>query len=81
MSTKKHVRTNFMSTWSIATIRKSKDRFHQKIVASLKVHPLLYKGVNLGISIRTQREAKATTMAQMKTKGHVVARLQQFALR
>ncbi len=46
----------------------------------LKVHPLLYKGVNLGISIRTQRETKATTMAQMKAKWHVVTRLQQFAL-
>jgi hypothetical protein len=36
--------------------------------------------VNLGISIRTQRKAKATTMAQMKTKRRVVARLQQFTL-
>jgi hypothetical protein len=80
MSAKKHARTNFMSTWSIATIRKSKDRFHQKFVIGLKVHPLLYRGVNLGISTRTQREAKATAMAQMKTKGHVVTRLQQFAL-
>jgi hypothetical protein len=36
--------------------------------------------VNLGISTRTQREAKATAMAQMKAKGHVVAILQQFTL-
>jgi hypothetical protein len=80
MSAKKHARTNFMSTWSIVTIKKSKDRFHKKFVTGLKVHPLLYMGVNLKISTRTQREAKATAMTQMKAKGHVVARLQQFAL-
>jgi hypothetical protein len=77
---KKHPKTNFMSTWFITTIRKSKDRFYQNFAMGLKVHPLLYKGVNLGISIRTQRETKATTMAQMKAKWHVVTRLQQFAL-
>jgi hypothetical protein len=69
-----------MSTWSITTIRKSKDKFHQKNLVGLKVHPLLCRDVKLGISTRTQREAKATTMAQMKAKRHVVARLQQFAL-
>jgi hypothetical protein len=69
-----------MSILSIVTIKKSKDRFHRKKLVGLKVHPLLYRGVKLGISTRTQREAKATTMAQMKAKRHVVTRLQQFAL-
>ncbi len=42
---------------------------------------LLYRGMNLGISTTTQKKTKAITMAQMKTKGHVVAKLQQFTLR
>jgi hypothetical protein len=37
--------------------------------------------MNLGISTTTQKKTKAITMAQMKTKGHVVAKLQQFTLR
>jgi hypothetical protein len=44
------------------------------------VHPLLYKGVNLGTSTTTTKETKATAMAQMKVKVHLVARLQQFNL-
>jgi hypothetical protein len=68
-----------MSTWYVITIRKLGDRFHQSFIVSLKVHPLLYKGMNVAIST-TQKEAKVTTMAQMKGMGHVVARLQQFTL-
>jgi hypothetical protein len=47
----------------------------------LIAHPLFYKGVNLGISTTTQIEAKVITMARMKARGHVAARLQQFTLR
>jgi hypothetical protein len=47
MLVKKHTRTNFMPTWSIPTIRKSKDRFHQNFVVGLKVHFLTCRGVNL----------------------------------
>jgi hypothetical protein len=58
MLAKKHPQTNFMSTWFITTIRKSKDRFYQNFAMGLKVHPLLYKGVNLGISIRNTKRNK-----------------------
>jgi hypothetical protein len=44
----------------------------------LKVHPLWYRGVNLGISLAMHREAKVTTMTQMKAKGHVVTKLQHL---
>jgi hypothetical protein len=39
-----------MSTWYVITIRKLGDRFHQSFIVSLKVHPLLYKDMNVAIS-------------------------------
>jgi hypothetical protein len=37
--------------------------------------------VNLGISLTTHKEAKVNRMAQMKARGHIATKLQQFALR
>ncbi len=47
---KNRARTNFMSAWFVVVIREASDRFHQNFAMGLKEHPLLYKGVNLGIS-------------------------------
>jgi hypothetical protein len=54
--------TNFMLTWCTTTIKNAGDKFHWNFVVGLKVHPLLYKDVNLGISTKTKKETKATTM-------------------
>jgi len=39
-----------MLAWFVVAIREASDRFHQNFAMGLKEHPLLYKGVNLGIS-------------------------------
>jgi hypothetical protein len=44
------------------------------------VHPLGYKGINLGISIVTQSEVKARAKARILVKGHVLARLPQLSI-
>lgn len=49
----KHAWTNFTSTWFVITLRKVGDKFQQNFTMGLKVHPLLYKGVNLAISTST----------------------------
>jgi hypothetical protein len=36
---------------------------------------LLYRGVNLGYGIETQREAIARGVAQVRVKGHVATRV------
>jgi hypothetical protein len=45
---KKHVGDNFNATWTIIEIWKIRDRFHQNFETSLRAHPLLYQGMNLG---------------------------------
>jgi len=47
------------------------------IVVGLRAHPLLYRKVNLGYGIETQREVKARAITRMRVKGHVVVRVQQ----
>jgi len=42
--------TNFMLAWSTTTTKNAQDKFHWNFVVGLRVHPLFYKGVNLGIS-------------------------------
>jgi hypothetical protein len=64
-----------MSTWSIVVVRNTRDKFHRNFVTSLRAHPLLFKGVNLGISTTTQRKTREIVMTRMKARGHVVARL------
>jgi hypothetical protein len=39
------------------------------------MHPLGYGGINLGLVIVTQSEARARPKARMLAKGHVLARL------
>jgi hypothetical protein len=65
----------FNVNWSTNAIKGNK--FHRNFVVRLRAHPLLYREVNLGYGIETQREAKARAIIRMKVKGHVVARVQQ----
>ncbi len=50
--------------------------FHKDFAISFKAHPLGFKGGNLGFTSKVQKEAKARAIAQQKSKGHVLARLQ-----
>ncbi len=77
----KCVRTNFMSVLSTTIIKKAWDRFHWNFAMGLKAHPLWYRGVKLAISTTTHREARVTTMARMKARGHVATKIEQLALR
>jgi hypothetical protein len=56
-------------------IQKTCDLFHQNFQASLRVHPLGYKSVKLGISTTPQIEVRARARAKMLVKGHVPTRL------
>ncbi len=60
---KKHAKINFMLAWSITIVREVGDRFHRNFAMGIKVYPLWHKGVNLGISIATHREARVIAMA------------------
>ncbi len=43
----KQQQANFFTTWSSSTIKEVGDKFHYNFKASLRVHPLKYRGVNL----------------------------------
>jgi hypothetical protein len=49
----------FNANWFANVIKETRDRFHRNFIVGLRAHPLLYKEVNLGYGIETQREAKA----------------------
>ncbi len=44
----KHVRAQFIATWTPTTIKEVGDKFHQNFHASLQVDPQRYMGANLG---------------------------------
>ncbi len=58
-----------MLTWSTTIVREAWDRFRQNFAMGSRAYPLWYKGVNLGISIATHREARAIAKARMKARG------------
>ncbi len=64
----KQYRIDCTPTWFANTIKEVKNKFHNNFVIGLKIHPLLYKGINLGFTTSNQKKARART--QMKAKGH-----------
>ncbi len=56
-------------------VKETKNRFHKNFATGKAHHPLLYKGVDLGYGIETQREAIAKGVVQMRVKGHVATRV------
>lgn len=67
--TKRHVKTNFNKTKFATTIRCGSDRFHCSFQVGYKVHPIGYRGINLGFT--TPQQVKAKARAKMCAKGHV----------
>jgi hypothetical protein len=47
---KSHVRKNF-KTIQTTTLQTTMDTFHDNFIANLRAHPLLHRGVNLGVRL------------------------------
>ncbi len=66
----------FNANQFVAAIKEAKNRFDKNFAIGKKAHHhLLYRGVNLGYGIETQREAIARGVAQVRVKGHVATRV------
>ncbi len=54
----KHVKTQFITTWTLIIIKEVGDKFHKNFQTCLQIDPCKYMGANLGCTTWVQQQVK-----------------------